>query len=88
MPSRRNNIELTDAEIRAFLDSSKTLIIVSNGKDGYPHPMPMWFYVDDAGLSLLHDVRQVAEGSELAPRPESDAARRKWHSNTHNSKAS
>jgi nitroimidazol reductase NimA-like FMN-containing flavoprotein (pyridoxamine 5'-phosphate oxidase superfamily) len=49
MPSRRNSIELTDAEIRAFLNSRKTLIIVSNGKDGYPHPMPMWFYVDDAG---------------------------------------
>ncbi len=49
MPSRRNSIELTDAEIRAFLDSQKTLIIVSNGKDGYPHPMPMWFYVDDEG---------------------------------------
>jgi nitroimidazol reductase NimA-like FMN-containing flavoprotein (pyridoxamine 5'-phosphate oxidase superfamily) len=49
MPSRRSNIELTDAEIREFLDSQKTVIIVSNGKDGYPHPMPMWFYVDDAG---------------------------------------
>jgi len=49
MPSRRNNISLSDIEIREFLDSSKTLIIVSNGPDGYPHPMPMWFYVDDAG---------------------------------------
>ena len=49
MPSRRNNIELSDAEVRAFLDNSKTLIIVSNGKDGYPHPMPMWFYVDAEG---------------------------------------
>ena len=49
MPSRRNSIELSDAEIRAFLDAQKTLIIVSNGKDGYPHPMPMWFYVDDEG---------------------------------------
>ena len=53
MPSRRNNIELSDAEIRAFLASRKTLIIVSNGKDGYPHPMPMWFYVDDEGWSRL-----------------------------------
>ncbi len=52
MPSRRNNIELSAAEIRTFLDSSKTLIIVSNGADGYPHPMPMWFYVDDAGCLL------------------------------------
>jgi len=49
MPSRRNNIELSAAEIREFLDGAKTLIVVSNGKDGYPHPMPMWFYVDDAG---------------------------------------
>ena len=52
MASRRNSIDLSDAEIRAFLDSHKTLIIVSNGNDGYPHPMPMWFYVDDAGCLL------------------------------------
>jgi nitroimidazol reductase NimA-like FMN-containing flavoprotein (pyridoxamine 5'-phosphate oxidase superfamily) len=49
MPSRRNSIALTGEEIRAYLDSNKTLIIVSNGRDGFPHPMPMWFYVDDAG---------------------------------------
>jgi nitroimidazol reductase NimA-like FMN-containing flavoprotein (pyridoxamine 5'-phosphate oxidase superfamily) len=49
MPSRRNNIELTPAEIRAFLDARKTIIIVSNGLGGFPHPMPMWFHVDDAG---------------------------------------
>jgi nitroimidazol reductase NimA-like FMN-containing flavoprotein (pyridoxamine 5'-phosphate oxidase superfamily) len=49
MPSRRNNIELTATEIREFLESRKTLIIVSNGPDGYPHPMPMWFYVDESG---------------------------------------
>jgi nitroimidazol reductase NimA-like FMN-containing flavoprotein (pyridoxamine 5'-phosphate oxidase superfamily) len=49
MASKRNSIELSDAEIRAFLDSRKTLIITSNGRDGYPHPMPMWFYVDAAG---------------------------------------
>ena len=49
MPSRRNSIELTAEETREFLDSQKTVIIVSNGKDGYPHPMPMWFYVDDEG---------------------------------------
>ena len=43
MPSRRQLIELTAAEIDAYLDAQKTLIIVSNGRDGYPHPMPMWF---------------------------------------------
>ena len=48
MPSRRELIQLTDEEMRAYAASVKTLIIVSNGKDGFPHPMPMWFYADDA----------------------------------------
>jgi nitroimidazol reductase NimA-like FMN-containing flavoprotein (pyridoxamine 5'-phosphate oxidase superfamily) len=74
MPSRRNNIELTDAEIRAFLDSHKTLIIVSNGPGGYPHPMPMWFYVDDAGClycttfgksQKVHNLRRDPKASLL-----------------------
>lgn len=46
MPSRRSQIELSESERRAFIDASKTIIIVSNGRHGYPHPMPMWFYRD------------------------------------------
>lgn len=49
MASRRKSIELTAEERRAFLAEKKTIIIVSNGKNGYPHPMPMWFHVDDDG---------------------------------------
>lgn len=49
MPSRREIIALDQAEIRDYLNASKTLIIVSNGRNGYPHPMPMWFYADEAG---------------------------------------
>lgn len=49
MPSRREQIRLTEEEKRDYVDSQKTLIIVSIGKDGYAHPMPMWFYVDDDG---------------------------------------
>jgi len=48
MPSRRQSIALSPDEIRAYLDSQKTLIVVSNGRDGFPHPMPMWFWVDDS----------------------------------------
>jgi nitroimidazol reductase NimA-like FMN-containing flavoprotein (pyridoxamine 5'-phosphate oxidase superfamily) len=44
MPSRRESIELSVDERRDFIDSSKTVIIVSNGRDGHPHVMPMWFY--------------------------------------------
>ncbi|MDA1074918.1 MAG: pyridoxamine 5'-phosphate oxidase family protein [Proteobacteria bacterium] len=49
MPSRRELIQMTEPEIAAFLTEKKTLIIVSNGRDGYPHPMPMWFATDSAG---------------------------------------
>lgn len=49
MPSRREIIQLNDDEIRDYLNASKTLVIVSNGRNGYPHPMPMWFCVDDQG---------------------------------------
>lgn len=49
MPSRRELIELGEDEIRDYMLEQKTLIIVSNGHDGYPHPMPMWFYQDPAG---------------------------------------
>ena len=58
MPSRRELIELTDDEIRAYMDSHKTLIIISNGRDGFPHPMPMWFYVDAAGCVYCTTFRK------------------------------
>jgi nitroimidazol reductase NimA-like FMN-containing flavoprotein (pyridoxamine 5'-phosphate oxidase superfamily) len=50
MPSRRELIQLTPEEIAAYLASSKTIILVSTGPDGYPHPMPMWFHVDAGGV--------------------------------------
>ncbi len=47
--SRRDKIQLTDDEVRKFLDASKTIILVSNGRDGFPHTMPMWFTIDAEG---------------------------------------
>lgn len=52
MPSRRELIRMTDDEIKEYLADAQTLIIVSNGHNGFPHPMPMWFGVDDAGRLL------------------------------------
>jgi len=45
--TRREEIRMTDAEIRAFLAAHKTIILNSIGPDGVPHPMPMWFVADD-----------------------------------------
>ncbi|MEX2159090.1 MAG: TIGR03618 family F420-dependent PPOX class oxidoreductase [Dehalococcoidia bacterium] len=51
--SQREKIRLTDAEVRDFLEHSRTMIIVSNGHDGVPHPMPMFYAVEDDGAIVM-----------------------------------
>lgn len=58
MPSRRDLIRMSDDELRSFLRSSKTIIINSNGPGGYPHPMPMWFSIDDDGSVRMTTFRK------------------------------
>lgn len=36
MPSRRKLIDMTEQEVRDYVDAQRTLVIVSNGKDGFP----------------------------------------------------
>ena len=55
--SRRDQIRMTDDEVHDFLRSKKTLIINSIGKDGVPHPMPMWFAMDDDGVISMTTFR-------------------------------
>ena len=47
MPSRRELIQMKPDEVREFMGAQKTITIVSNGRGGFPHPMPMWFAFDD-----------------------------------------
>jgi PPOX class probable F420-dependent enzyme len=58
MPSRRDLIRMGEQETRDFLRASKTIIINSNGPGGYPHPMPMWFAVDDDGTVRMTTFRK------------------------------
>ena len=51
--SRRAQIRMTDDEVRQFLDQTKTIIICSIGKDGVPHPMPMWFGLEEDGAIIM-----------------------------------
>ena len=48
--SRREQIRMTDDEVLAYLDEEKTLICATNGKDGFPHLMPLWYVVRDGEL--------------------------------------
>ncbi|MCW2952111.1 MAG: pyridoxamine 5-phosphate oxidase-related FMN-binding protein [Conexibacter sp.] len=48
--SRRDQIRMSDEEIAAFLDEQRTVILASNGRDGWPHLMPLWYVVRDGEL--------------------------------------
>jgi PPOX class probable F420-dependent enzyme len=58
MPSRRDLIRMSEEELRDFLRSSRTMTISSIGPGGYPHPMPMWFAVDDDGTVRMTTFRK------------------------------
>ena len=49
MPSRREQIKMTDAEVLSFLGEEKTVICATNGVSGWPHLMPLWFVVRPTG---------------------------------------
>ena len=68
--SRRAQIQMTDDEVRDFVRSSKTIIINSIESEGYPHPMPMWFAVDDDGTVRMTTFRksQKVRNIERDPR--------------------
>ena len=43
--SRRDAIKMTDEEVQDFLATQRTVIVASNGRDGWPHLMPLWYVV-------------------------------------------
>lgn len=51
--SRRDQIRMSDAELRDFLAKSQTIIITSINKDGTPHPMPMWYGLEPDGSVVM-----------------------------------
>ncbi len=47
--NRRAQIALTPEEQRQYLEESHTIILASLDRHGYPHPVAMWYVVDDDG---------------------------------------
>jgi PPOX class probable F420-dependent enzyme len=50
MPSRRAEIELTEAERRELVDSERIVTVASFGPRGWPHLMPLWYVPRDDGI--------------------------------------
>lgn len=44
---------MTREEIDGFVAESRTMILCSIGKDGVPHPMPMWYGVEPQGVIVM-----------------------------------
>ena len=47
MASRRNQIEMTPAEVEQFLNGRHVMNIATNGPSGHPHLVAMWFSMID-----------------------------------------
>ena len=48
--SRRNQIQLTDEERADFLDEQRIVVCATNGRDAWPHLMPLWYIVREGEL--------------------------------------
>lgn len=51
--NKRSAIELSDEERQQYLSRAPTVILVSIGRDGYPHAVPMWFVVEGDGCIYM-----------------------------------
>lgn len=51
--SRRDQIRMTEEERRHFTAQAPNIIVNSIGRDGVPHPIPMWFAVEDDGAIVM-----------------------------------
>lgn len=54
MAKQRDAIRMTDEEVAAFLDASKTLIVASLDKEGAPHLTALWFARQ--GLAVMFET--------------------------------
>jgi PPOX class probable F420-dependent enzyme len=41
--SRRDQIQLSEAELAELLETERVAVVSSNGPRGFPHSMPLWF---------------------------------------------
>jgi hypothetical protein len=79
--SRRDQIVMTPSEVATFLDEQRVVICATNGVNGWPHLMPLWYLPRDGDIwawtyaksqkvrNLERDARatlQIEDGEEYA----------------------
>jgi PPOX class probable F420-dependent enzyme len=69
MASRRDQIRMTDEELRAFLAEQKIVSVATLGPNGRPHLVPLWYVVDGDDLrGWTYAKSQKAKNLERDPR--------------------
>jgi PPOX class probable F420-dependent enzyme len=67
--SRRDLIKMTEEEAADFLDEQRTVICATNGRDGWPHLMPLWYVVRDGRVwAWTYAKSQKTRNLERDPR--------------------
>ena len=67
--SRRDQIKMTDEEAEAFLADGKVVTCATNGRDGFPHLMPLWYVIRDGHLlAWTYAKSQKVKNLERDPR--------------------
>jgi PPOX class probable F420-dependent enzyme len=67
--SRRDQIRMSDEEVLAFLEEQRTVVCATNGREGRPHLMPLWYVVRDGRLwSWTYAKSQKVRNLERDPR--------------------
>ena len=41
---------MSDDELHAFLDEERTVVCATNGREGFPHLMPLWYVTRDGRI--------------------------------------
>lgn len=67
--NRRASIAIDDDERRRYLANAMTIILVSVGRDGYPHAVPMWFVIDDDGVVYMTTYGRSQKAVNLRRNP-------------------
>ncbi|HEU4945485.1 MAG TPA: TIGR03618 family F420-dependent PPOX class oxidoreductase [Solirubrobacterales bacterium] len=67
--SRRDQIKLSDDELRELLDGERIAVVTSIGPRGWPHAMPMWFVPRDGEVWIwTYAKSQKVRNLERDPR--------------------
>jgi len=84
VPSRRDQIRMSDEELRGFLDEQRILVVATEGQQGRPHLTALWYVMRDgdpwiftyARSQKVRNLERVARATLLLESGESYAEMR------------